>query len=640
MQAVADALSTGSRRVVLEAVPGAGKTRLLLKAARCEPSLLLAYNTQLAESMQERLAMDDECTATCLTFHALCARCLGGPIRDDHQMEQMVHRAERGQVTPVDVPSVTRVLIDEAQDVRELYVRLIRVLGLARTGVSLLVAGDSNQLVYDFDDDFPASLDALQQAGAVFGGGDWTSMQLQESHRLTTPMANFINEVFETSIVSNKMGPLVEVRSPRSMFALYGLLKDILEEEKDVLLLVDRRQGNRPLRALLNAISRNGGRRLKVHGIDPETKPGEGGHGEPSNDTALLTCASFWSAKGLECDVAVVLLPEHAPRNATYVALTRAKRRLVVVIDPREPHTAVCRIAGGSGSVFVSDATARKAIQSGAESDTACSFLRRQHVRGVNVARFVPSRSTLLANTNFSSQTFGDCEGELSSWSRIGNEECDMSAVVVAMALVMAESKACDGKVRAFEDVLHPARMNASQARAATALGFMGRHAPASVPDDALLASDLRTMATKAYADLSTVRNVALVALAIRAWDAFDHTMRRLLPVEEWTDDNPALEHVLHRITRLLPMREVQYDHVLKDAHSELHSRVHAMTKDTCFHVVWLASSDDFAMASVRAALHPRHSCTLVELANDTVRIIVATESLLADETPVLSHSE
>ena len=78
-----------------------------------KPSLILAYNAQLAALMSEH--------AACMTFHALCSRCLS-PARDDAQMEEAVRRAEAGEL---DVPQVEQILVDEAQDVRLLYVRLM-----------------------------------------------------------------------------------------------------------------------------------------------------------------------------------------------------------------------------------------------------------------------------------------------------------------------------------------------------------------------------------------------------------------------------------------------------------------------------------------------------------------------------------
>ena len=69
----------------------------------------------------------------------------------------------------------TILLIDEAQDVRDLYVRLLRCLGLVRDDVVLLVAGDRNQLVYDFDDADTAGID---QCGCCAGASEEEDRQV------------------------------------------------------------------------------------------------------------------------------------------------------------------------------------------------------------------------------------------------------------------------------------------------------------------------------------------------------------------------------------------------------------------------------------------------------------------------------
>ena len=55
-------------------------------------------------------------------------------------------------------------------------------------------------------------------------------------------------------------------------------------------------------------------------------------HGVDDVDAAdvHVQCATYWSAKGLQASTVVVLLPGAAPRNPTYVALTRASHRLEI----------------------------------------------------------------------------------------------------------------------------------------------------------------------------------------------------------------------------------------------------------------------------------------------------------------------
>ncbi len=67
-------LSDG-HNVAIEAVPGAGKTHLILKTCCNDnvPSLVLAYNRELAEKVTAMLGEDSPMT-TCVTFHSLCSR--------------------------------------------------------------------------------------------------------------------------------------------------------------------------------------------------------------------------------------------------------------------------------------------------------------------------------------------------------------------------------------------------------------------------------------------------------------------------------------------------------------------------------------------------------------------------------------
>lgn len=612
MERIADLLATG-RNVAVEAVPGAGKTHLLRKL--CEdgvPTLVLAYNAQLAAEVQAALC---SVTAVCATFHALCARCLA-PACDDTQLEDAVQRAECGELVPHDVPDVRRVFVDEAQDVRRLFVRLLRVLGLANGNTSILAAGDRNQLIYDFDEDFPATLDTLLRPQLAFGG-EWEHVDMSASRRLTAPIARFVNAVFGTHIEAKKDGPAVEVRAPASAFGLADTLRDLLvDADHSTLLLVDRKRGNRPLRTLLNALSREG-RRVCVHGMDDD------------DEEEALRCGTYWSAKGLECDTAVVLLPARAPRNPTYVALTRARRRLVVVLDHRAPHAAVCRAVSESlGDYTVASKAALRAVAQGSLLDAEDSFAaagggERVGGRG-NLDWWAPGRAACAEWTAIDTPP----EAAVAATATSAAVPAGVGAAAVATALVVAEATAC-GRVRAMEDVLHPTRLDHDQVDEAAHAGFVGRWVPRFVTDDTLLADDLRATASRAYrrllaGDAVDLAAAAEVALATLAWDGFDHTMRRMRPVGTWRDTaRTAVDHA----TRLLPRGDCEYDTRLRT--KEHHVRVHATTPRECYHVVWGTTSGDEAAAAVRAACHPRKRCVLVDLSAGIARTVTADRGLL-----------
>lgn len=576
-------------RRVIEAVPGAGKTALLLELTEQVPSLLLAYNKQLARSISERVGV----RSLCVTFHSLCTRCLG-IARDDLELLEAVERAERGEITPVDVPPHRRVLVDEAQDVRELYVRLLRVLGL--TSRELVVVGDSNQLVYDFDDAFPASLRTLRDPEAAFGGGAFERERRVRSHRLTACMTALVNHVFELDIETERTGPRVEVRAPKSMYSgLYECLRDLLKE--DILLLVDRKQGHRALRTLLNRASRAGGS-VSVHGVDEE-----------EDSATRIECGTYWSAKGLQRDTVVVLLPGRAPRNATYVALTRATTRLVVVLDPRDPHPLVSRAVVQAPQYFtVVDKYARDAVVRGFEEDggAAGAFGRRgPRADGefVCLDRAIPLPSTYVSNV----------------------ERCDAPQprgrldVIVQMALVACEY-AASGVVRAMEDILHPTRLDAGAERAAIRAGLSSRAVPVFVSDDELLAADLRDLAATSYARMESLVDIAHVALATLAWDSWDHVMRASLPVD-WIDD--AANEAIRFVRDAVPSG-AHFDVRLTGASG--HARTHFVSDDGAYHVCWGASTTSVAHAAQRAALHPSGRCVFVDAGAHRVGLVVSSQ--------------
>ena len=571
-----DVLAKGGN-VSVEAVPGAGKTRLLLEA--CVPgTLVLAYNAQLAEAMEPPEG------SWCWTFHAFCSKCLA-PARDDAQLEDAVTRAERGELVPHDVPTpLTRLLVDEAQDVRALYVRLIRV--LVPDHVPILVAGDRNQLVYDFSAEYPATLDTLLSPERAFGGGEWHKVTLPHSYRLTKPMAHLVNTVFGTSIVGVRDGPEVEVRSPRSAFSMYATLKDVLgTSSSDTLLLVDRKRGNRPLRSLLNALSRDGVR-VFVHGVD----------GDTADEDFHVKCLTYWAAKGLECDTAVVLLPASAPRNPLYVGLTRARRRLIVVLDPREPNAVVSRAIVAEPHVYdVQNVTAMRAAEAGVASDAA-DFATREP----SVSRPASSCDVIVPGGDDPSSPLTTA----------------LLDAAVRVFLVLAEWRAT-GAVRAMEDVLHPTRLDYEARDAAVRAGFVGRAVPRFVSDDDLLAPDLRRVATAAYARLKRSRDggdpslydVAEVALATLAWDGYDHRMRRALPVAPWIHRLPP--HVVASSSFLPP--DAVYDVPLPGTGR----RVHATSAEAHYLVTWDGGDEDAAFA---AQHHPARTCMVLDLSNGEVR--------------------
>lgn len=631
-------LPAGAHAVV-EAAPGAGKTHLLVALSQRAPStLILAYNNQLAADITRALEArkTDQHETLCVTFHGLCARCVPGGARDDAQLLAAIERLDRGEVVATRVPHVAQVLIDEAQDVRPVYVRLLRSLGLLdgeKSRPRLFIVGDRNQLIYDFDEDFPASLEVLttpRRAVGVVGAAPWYRVVANMTWRLTPAMCVLVNALFGTEIACANPAPdasRVEIRCPANMYKLYEALRDIVFEESSILLLVDHRRHNAPLRALLNALSR-AGHAVHVHGVDNE------------REDARVRCATYWSAKGLQHDTVVVLLPERAARNPTYVALTRAYRRLVVVLDPREPHAGVCHAVRARPQHFaLQDAAATNAVVKGSAhtsgvvtvSAIARSLTPRERGQGGRVRNLdtaAPRASVVEAVCvvkTLAEDGVEDPEGS--------TEGADVLTQMVRLGLELRRG----GAVRLVESILSPPRMDAATRDDAILVGFSGYAISSTTPQDALLSPDLVAVLSAAYArlqeDAATAPTVTRparaslidlfdVACATLAWNNLEHIMRQRKAPNTWDAVSAALRWVDHVVPSDAVCDTVSVARVPDELFTlvaDVHARVHARCALRAYHLVWDLASSDVAGAATRALIHPQRVCWILALASFSV---------------------
>lgn len=184
------------------AVPGAGKTTLSLAlAARCAPGervLVITYNKNLEVSLAAAVRAKGIDNLDASTIHGLVMRQSGQLCSDDSEMLNIVESN-----TTVFAPLEAHiVMIDEAQDLRPLYVQAIgRVLERCAQGRSprIIVCGDPYQMLYDFpslgDDKASVSfmMDCAQHFGPFAPGRVWTEHTFTQSFRLTPNVAAFVN---------------------------------------------------------------------------------------------------------------------------------------------------------------------------------------------------------------------------------------------------------------------------------------------------------------------------------------------------------------------------------------------------------------------------------------------------------------
>ena len=193
--------------VIVNSVAGSGKTSVSLEIARSliDKFLLITYNKRLKLETRNRvkkLCISNVCVTN---YHSFCTKFYGSG-KDDTEMRNVIIN----NTDPMLDFSFDYIIIDEAQDMTELYYFLVRkIINDNKKKIkSICVLGDKRQLLYDYKG---ADYRFLTKANECYNidkiiSKKWTTINITESFRISIEMANFINKaMFNQEIIrSNK----------------------------------------------------------------------------------------------------------------------------------------------------------------------------------------------------------------------------------------------------------------------------------------------------------------------------------------------------------------------------------------------------------------------------------------------------
>lgn len=254
----------GNHCCVVTAVPGAGKTTLAIELARrCTGAnmLVITYNKVLELALSDKVGARGVRNLTASTIHGLLGRQSSVQCSDDIEMLTIVEQVESGECR-LQALDADIVIIDEAQDLRPLFVRAIQaVLRTRRKDVCMVVCGDTSQMLYDFKSlgaDAASSIymeDAQTYFGFACGTRSWTRRVLTMSFRLTPNMAEFINVFWDRPdpiVGANDRSPNKPVNliclNPYDSHTIPALIKASVNRygRENVLLVGQSTKGNTP----------------------------------------------------------------------------------------------------------------------------------------------------------------------------------------------------------------------------------------------------------------------------------------------------------------------------------------------------------------------------------------------------------
>jgi len=197
-----------THNVVVSARPGAGKTatiEALVQENPAVPVAVITYSKRLHIDTSRRLRKysrpGTDPRIQTFTFHGLAGKLFGRTFKDD---SELINEREKASVANLCwLPQFRFIVLDEIQDLTDdlYWVASVLIASITRkfgdeNAPKILALGDARQAIYEFrgaDTRFIEKAPEIFHSVSKYG---WKSLSLAQSFRLSQPTTHFVNNVF------------------------------------------------------------------------------------------------------------------------------------------------------------------------------------------------------------------------------------------------------------------------------------------------------------------------------------------------------------------------------------------------------------------------------------------------------------
>lgn len=330
-----------SHNLIVDSVAGSGKTTTSLHIASAYPAkrmLLLTYNSDLRKETRAKAAMLGLNNLTAHTFHSLGYAYISKSCATDRGLIKFIAKPK-----VMGLPTYDLIIIDECQDMKELFYRLVLRVLEESSCARLCVVGDVKQSIYGYAGADPRFISLASVLYTGFPPDTWCRHRLTTSYRVTREIAAFVNgAILKTQlIVAVKDGPKPKYTIAANYSGAANEISTLIASgysHGDIFILapsVRSTNPHNPIKRLANQLTA-----LKIPIYIPINDDAKL---DPDVARGKIIFSSFHQSKGLERDATIVLgvdasyfkfyavdEPQDTCPNAMYVALTRAKKYLSV----------------------------------------------------------------------------------------------------------------------------------------------------------------------------------------------------------------------------------------------------------------------------------------------------------------------
>jgi hypothetical protein len=350
--AVADFV--GGTNVVLVANYGSGKTTTIRQAlvrlhATGKRGLCLVYNAAMKRELRARLDTDPggPSAASVHTLHSAAQHFFSGVCGATDEGIVRALTASLSEEGRFALTEVTHIMVDEAQDMKPLFYRLIcRLVSMARSPPTLMLVGDPQQEVNRWNAADSRFLTLAPRLSYGAAGRVWRVHALTVSFRCPASVVASNNAMSGLSVTSSRAESGPKARIIRCNMWQHGPshagLQQVLDwlsegfAREDVLVLVPSLKRSTPSAVLQTLLAEHG-----VHTYQPMRDDQEGGTKSGILVNKVRFC-TYHACKGMEAPCVLAMCfdrscpwlesdYEHALPPPYHVAMTRCKERLTLL---------------------------------------------------------------------------------------------------------------------------------------------------------------------------------------------------------------------------------------------------------------------------------------------------------------------
>ena len=341
-------INCNDSNIIVDSVAGSGKTTTILHYAREHSDkhfLLLTYNAKLKLESRKKAHILGLENIEIHSYHSFCVKYYDSNAFRDTPIENLIN---------TDIPNKIKfnydyIIVDEAQDMTLLYYSLFQKIYRNNENKQpfIFIIGDKNQSIFQFNGADYRFITMAEQCFSL-NPYSWNYFNLSNSFRITSPMADFINNCMMgyQRLTSIKQGILPEYIYCNSFSDIpFNKLIEVLGdyEPEDIFVLAPSlRSQKTPVRVLENKL------KIQFPEVPIYVPVSDDEQIDDSIIRGKLVFSTFHQVKGLERKVVLVYgfdssyfqyYKKHASKficpNELYVATTRASEHLILIHDQK-----------------------------------------------------------------------------------------------------------------------------------------------------------------------------------------------------------------------------------------------------------------------------------------------------------------